>query len=97
MRISRISGNQFRQRFCARDRNLEKRGYEDADPSAESGTECVEDNECKDGTHACPANSYCVNTDASYECDCYDGFYFGNNECNNINEVSSKVYVLVGC
>ena len=53
----------------------------------ETGTECVEDNECKDGTHTCPANSYCVNTDASFNCDCYDGYYFGNNQCNNINEV----------
>ena len=53
----------------------------------ETGTECVEDNECKDGTHTCPANSYCVNTVASFNCDCYEGYYFGNNKCNNINEV----------
>ena len=66
--------------------NLEKRGYEDADGTDESGTECIEDNECRDGTHTCPANSYCVNTDASYNCDCYDGYYFGDNICNNINE-----------
>ena len=70
-----------------------KRGYEDADPSAgtpgapETGTECIEDNECRDGSHTCPENSYCVNTDASYNCDCYDGYYFGDNICNNINEV----------
>ena len=51
-----------------------KRGYEDADPNGvtsgtvEGSTECVESNECLAGTAICPTNSFCQNTDASYEC-----------------------------
>ena len=99
--IARRGFQKFRLRFWKSDRNLQQRGYEDADPSAgaaggpETGTECVEDNECKDGTHSCPNHSYCVNTDASYNCDCYDGYYYGNNICNNINEVCNWVIAYI--
>ena len=75
-----------------------KRGYEDADTSGvtagtvEIGTECVEANECIAGTAVCPENSFCQNTDASYECNCHDGYYYGDVQCYDINECYERTH-----
>ena len=75
-----------------------KRGYEDADSTGvtagivESGTECVESNECIAKTAVCPTNAFCQNTDASYECKCNDGYYYGDMQCYDINECYERTH-----
>lgn len=47
---------------------------------------CIDINECALNTHECQSNTYCVNTQGSYECTCKDGFKGNHHFCNDINE-----------
>ena len=37
---------------------------------------CEDIDECHDRTDGCSDNAYCVNTDGTYECECYEGVDF---------------------
>ncbi|PHJ18949.1 calcium binding egf domain-containing protein, partial [Cystoisospora suis] len=55
------------------------KGYQSAG-GGRPGSNCVDIDEC--AGNVCPANSTCVNTPGSYECNCNEGFEKGeNNDC----------------
>ena len=67
-------------------------GYE---PNYDSN-ECVDINECDNGTHTCCVNNNCcVNTPGNYYC-CYEGYRVGNDgECSvDIDECSEGASTL---
>ena len=42
------------------------------------GYNCLDDlDECKGGKYVCDHNAICVNTVGSYQCNCRDGYYMG--------------------
>ncbi|MEM7572752.1 MAG: HYR domain-containing protein [Bacteroidota bacterium] len=50
--------------------------------SGPGATECFDIDECSEGTANCPPNSFCVNTNGGFECQCNDGYQDdGNGNC----------------
>lgn len=45
--------------------------------------------ECAEGTANCQANSYCVNTDNGYSCQCNTGYVANGNVCIDVDECAS--------
>ncbi|HPC90999.1 MAG TPA: EGF domain-containing protein [Myxococcota bacterium] len=45
------------------------------------GDDCVDIDECVLGTHNCPADAVCKNTDGSFECECPAGFVWEGSAC----------------
>ena len=45
------------------------------------GDDCVDIDECVLGTHNCPADAVCKNTDGSFECECPEGFVWDGSTC----------------
>ena len=59
---------------------------------APSGDQCVNVDECSDGTNTCGSNAQCMDTEGSYECECDSGYEMGsggtaqNPMCMDIDE-----------
>ena len=56
----------------------------------ESGSICVNVNECTQGNYQCPEKSECKDTTGSYECECNTGY--SGEACLNINECDAKTH-----
>jgi len=50
--------------------------------------DCLNIDECADGSEECPANSNCLDTDGSYSCPCVYGYTAAGAVCENIDECS---------
>ena len=50
-----------------------KRGYQDIS-DGNTGTECLEVDECTKGNHECHKEATCINSPGSYDCKCNKGF-----------------------
>jgi hypothetical protein len=49
--------------------------------------DCVEIDECAEGSAECPTNSRCSNSVGGYDCICLDGFeMISTGECVDVNE-----------
>ncbi|XP_066282660.1 fibulin-1-like [Branchiostoma lanceolatum] len=52
----------------------------------DEGFECIDIDECTEGTHNCNADATCTNTPGSFTCACNDGFSGDGVTCTDINE-----------
>ncbi|XP_069955422.1 fibrillin-2 isoform X5 [Cherax quadricarinatus] len=53
----------------------------------EYGTQCIDIDECADGTHQCRGNQVCSNRQGGYICQCPTGFKFNEiRQCQDFNE-----------
>ncbi|WAR04466.1 FCGBP-like protein [Mya arenaria] len=42
--------------------------------------------ECLTATDTCPQNARCINTEGSFECECFDGFIMSAGQCDDVDE-----------
>ena len=53
---------------------------------------CEDIDECHDRTDGCSDNAYCVDTDGTYECECYEGvdyLFFNSGFCIQVLDLIS--------
>lgn len=49
-------------------------------------SECVDIDECYEGTDNCDVNAACLDLDGSFECSCNEGYAGNGQSCQNVNE-----------
>ncbi|XP_067020360.1 uncharacterized protein [Acropora muricata] len=57
-----------------------------------SAYQCVDIDECSTGNYSCPSNSYCVNLNGSYRCDCNRCYYKSGPYCNHDCRLGTQYY-----
>ena len=55
-----------------------------------NGTECININECDDGTYTCSVNKKCIDKEGYYTCSCNEGYVSNGESCNNIDECATN-------
>ena len=50
------------------------------------GFDCLDINECVNGTHECDMNANCTNIDGGHNCTCLEGFYGTGDVCIDSDE-----------
>ena len=68
-------------------------GYRDVDENAQPGTDCINIDECGEGSHDCDSNALCTDTVGSFTCECLAGYEGSGQNCidaQECNEMRSR-------
>ena len=58
----------------------------DKDGYRTNGTECVNINECEEGSHTCKNDDDCIDNDGSFDCSCEEGLSWDGIECVELKQ-----------
>ena len=55
-----------------------------------NGTECVNINECEEGSHTCKNDDDCIDNDGSFDCSCEEGLSWDGIECVELKQCGDE-------